>query len=336
MHVQLQCRKNFTSLYTWRARLCLSNAICKKINASSRLTAPASPQDCLKIVFIAFQAYWISERLLNDLLWVQRIFAALFKSHKNINETNESKFNVFAKFKPAQQSHGRPDVSFDVSQTRRHNEARYMLLKRRHMSRWFAYDALWVNVFSSGSSLLSFRHLLKFYVKFLEKSRKSFSWRSTSRRQHDSKIYYIIRQIHRQFMLATSLVWVRCLYFLSLDLCFYVVRWVFWRRFHASEWERGKEVHWTWSTLNLKGINPICKHNFYRSEKIFLQDFYDFSLSASWELRKLNRIWTKQGWFFLLWLMQCEFEIYEHFRATFWIVNKSEVGCRGDPIGKRY
>lgn len=73
-------------------------------------------------------------------------------------------------------------------------------------------------------------------------------------------------QIHEQLMLAAHddnvLVRVMFVLALSLDLCFYVVRCCFCFILAEISRESGKAVHWTWSTLNLKGINPIANINF--------------------------------------------------------------------------
>lgn len=79
------------------------------------------------------------------------------------------------------------------------------------------------------------------------------------------------------------------------------------------EWEReyGKEVHWTQSTLNLKGINPICKHKFISIRNLF----YDFCSRhipkvVNWIIfhmvnQPCYEIRRMVFPFSLLWIMQC-------------------------------
>lgn len=84
------------------------------------------------------------------------------------------------------------------------------------------------------------------------------------------------------------------------------------------QWERIRQVHWTWSTLNLKGINPICKHKFYRSE-IFL-----WFCSRHHRIHKLNRSSS------LIWIGRVLSRLHSFVNYAMWkkIINRREIYSR--------
>lgn len=161
---------------------------------------------------------------------------------------------------------------------------------------------------------------------------------------------HICPQIHEQLMLAAHdnvLVRVMFVLALSLDLCFYVVRCCFCFILAEISRESGKAVHWTWSTLNLKGINPIANINFI-DLKIFSSAFMIISVFSVLSLDSLGEAEaSKHPWIViaaainsgrekisaLLWIMQCRTSnIYVRFGADFSLIlvppiNQSFVGA---------
>lgn len=150
---------------------------------------------------------------------------------------------------------------------------------------------------------------------------------------------HICPQIHEQLMLAAHdnvLVRVMFVLALSLDLCFYVVRCCFCFILAEISRESGKAVHWTWSTLNLKGINPIANINFidlkiFSSAFMIISFFFSvLSLDSLGEAEASKHPWIviaaavnsgREKSSALLWIMQCRTSnIYVRFGADFSLI----------------